>query len=549
MKKTISVLLTLMLLLGVLAGCGGSSNSSSGTTAPAADQAKPADSAKPAESQASAPAEEPAAPKYLRVSLYSYPTDLEPTNGYYGWGLTRMGIGETLVKFDPQLNLQPWLATGWEQVNDETWVFHIREGVKFHNGNTMTAQHVMETIQRSMDKNSRAKNIANIKEMSVDGMDLTIVTNGPYAALVPYLAEPLFTIVDTTADTENFAVMPICTGPYKVEKFDQSVNTRVVKFEEYWDGEPGCDVIDFPYLQDADARAMALQAQDIDVGQALVNKDLGPFQNNPDFVIQSRPSTKTIFCYLNSAGEFLSNKDLRMAIAYAVDRELYSKNYIGGAPATGPYSDTMGWGNDQLKAPNFDPEHAMEILDAAGIVDSDNNGYRELNGKEIVLTLLVAGTSDITVFKPMSEAMQAQLKNVGIHVEINNVESYTEADAVKDNYLDMMYKHVNAGVNNDPQNFLSLYFKTGGSNNFGNYSNAEYDAMMEDLFITLDRDERIAKTVKLSQFLIDDAAALFLGYPDYNLVSTSRVTNFTQYAVDWYCIDQNVTVTTDRPIP
>ena len=549
MKKTISVLLALMLLLGVLAGCGGSSNSSSGTTAPAADQAKPADSAKPAESQASAPAEEPAAPKSLRVSLYSYPTDLEPTNGYYGWGLVRMGIGETLVKFDPQLNLQPWLATGWEQVNEETWVFHIREGVKFHNGNTMTAQHVMETIQRSMDKNSRAKNIANIKEMSVDGMDLTIVTNGPYAALVPYLAEPLFTIVDTTADTENFATMPICTGPYKVEKFDQSVNTRVVKFEEYWDGEPGCDVIDFPYLQDADARAMALQAQDIDVGQALVNKDLGPFQNNPDFVIQSRPSTKTIFCYLNSAGEFLSNKDLRMAIAYAVDRELYSKNYIGGAPASGPYSDTMGWGNDQLKAPNFDPEHAMEILDAAGIVDSDNNGYRELNGKEIVLTLLVAGTSDITVFKPMSEAMQAQLKNVGIHVEINNVESYTEADAVKDNYLDMMYKHVNAGVNNDPQNFLSLYFKTGGSNNFGNYSNAEYDAMMEDLFITLDRDERIAKTVKLSQFLIDDTAALFLGYPDYNLVSTSRVTNFTQYAVDWYCIDQNVTVTTDRPIP
>lgn len=549
MKKTISVLLTLMLLLGVLAGCGGSSNSSSGTTAPAADQAKPADSAKPAESQASAPAEEPAAPKYLRVSLYSYPTDLEPTNGYYGWGLVRMGIGETLVKFDPQLNLQPWLATGWEQVDEETWVFHIREGVKFHNGNTMTAQHVMETIQRSMDKNSRAKNIANIKEMSVDGMDLTIVTNGPYAALVPYLAEPLFTIVDTTADTENFAVMPICTGPYKVEKFDQSVNTRVVKFEEYWDGEPGCDVIDFPYLQDADARAMALQAQDIDVGQALVNKDLGPFQNNPDFVIQSRPSTKTIFCYLNSAGEFLSNKDLRMAIAYAVDRELYSKNYIGGAPASGPYSDTMGWGNDQLKAPNFDPEHAMEILDAAGIVDSDNNGYRELNGKEIVLTLLVAGTSDITVFKPMSEAMQAQLKNVGIHVEINNVESYTEADAVKDNYLDMMYKHVNAGVNNDPQNFLSLYFKTGGSNNFGNYSNAEYDAMMEDLFITLDRDERIAKTVKLSQFLIDDAAALFLGYPDYNLVSTSRVTNFTQYAVDWYCIDQNVTVTDVRSVP
>lgn len=542
MKKTIAILLALIMLLGMLAGCGGSQNTGtpeSASTAPASSGSE----------TAAAPAEEPAAPKYLRVSLYSYPTDLEPTNGYYGWGLTRMGIGETLVKFDPQLNLQPWLATGWEQVDEETWVFHIREGVKFHNGNTMTAQHVMESIQRSMDKNSRAKNIANIKEMSVDGMDLTIVTNGPYAALVPYLGEPLFAIVDTTADTDSFASKPICTGPYMVESFEQSVNTRVVKFADYWDGEPQLDIIDFPYLQDADARAMALQAKDIDVGQALVNKDLGPFQNNSDFVIQSRPSTKTIFCYMNSAGEFLSNKDLRMAVAYAVDRELYSKNFIGGTPATGPYSDTMGWGNDQLSAPSFDPGHAMEILDAAGIVDTDGNGYRELNGKEIVLSLLVAGTSDITVFKPMSEAMQAQLKNVGIHVEINNVESYTEADAVKDNYLDFMYKHVNAGVNNDPQNFLNLYFRTGGSNNFGNYSNAEYDAMIDDLFTTLDRDERIAKTIKLSQFLIDDAAALFLGYPDYNLVSTSRVTNFTQYAVDWYCIDQNVTVTDVRPVP
>ena len=146
-------------------------------------------------------------------------------------------------------------------------------------------------------------------------------------------------------------------------------------------------------------------------------------------------------------------------------------------------------------------------------------------------------------------AGEAQLKNVGIEVIINNVESYTEADAVKDNYLDLMYKHINAGVNNDPQNFLDLYFYTGKQNNFGNYSNPAFDAMMDHLFVTLDRGERIALTEKLSQFLIDDAAGLFLGYPDYNLVSTSRVANLTQYAVDWYCIDQNVTVTDVRPVP
>lgn len=551
MKKAIAILLALVLTVGLLAGCGSSGTTetpSSGT--PSTGSTGGSGSAAPAQS-GGATATESAEPKYLRVSLYSYPTDLEPTNGYYGWGLVRMGIGETLVKFDPQLNLTPWLATDWEQTDDETWVFTIREGVKFHNGNAMTAEIVKDSIQRSMDKNSRAKNIANIKEMRVDGNKLTIVTNGPYAALVPYLAEPLFTIVDTTVDDSDFANKPICTGPYMVEKFDQSVNTRVVKFTDYWDGMPQLDVIDYPYLQDADARAMALQAKDIDIGQALVNKDLAPFQGNSDFVIQSRPSTKTIFCFMNSAGEFLSNWDLRNALGYAIDRELYAKNFIGGAPATGPYSDTMGWGNEKLKAPYFDPDYAMQLMDEAGIVDTDGDGWREMpnGGKKISLSLLVAGTSDITIFKPMSEAMQAQLKNVGIEVIINNVESYTEADAVKDNYLDLMYKHINAGVNNDPQNFLDLYFYTGKQNNFGNYSNPEFDAMMDHLFVTLDRGERIALTEKLSQFLIDDAAGLFLGYPDYNLVSTSRVANLTQYAVDWYCIDQNVTVTDVRPVP
>ena len=114
--------------------------------------------------------------KYLRVSLYSYPTDLEPTNGYYGWSLTRMGIGETLVKFDVDLNCVPWLAESWEQVDDETWVFHIREGVTFHNGNALTAQIAMESIQRSVDMNTRAANIANIKSIRFLSVGITTVS-------------------------------------------------------------------------------------------------------------------------------------------------------------------------------------------------------------------------------------------------------------------------------------------------------------------------------------------------------------------------------------
>lgn len=536
MKRFTSILMATLLIIGAMTGCGGGgstgSSSAAGSTAAAG-----------ATSGAAA-----SGTKYLRVSLYSYPTDLEPTNGYYGWGLTRMGIGETLVKFDKDLNIQPWLATGWEQKNDTTMVFHIRDGVTFHNGNKMTAESVMKSIQRSMDKNTRAKDIANIKTMSVNGNDLTIETNGPYAALLPYLAEPVFTIVDTSVDDSDYANKPIATGPYKVEKFEQTVNIRVVKNEKYWDGTAGCDVIDFPYLVDADARAMALQAGDIDIGQAVVNKDLSSFANNADYIVQSRPSTKTIFSYINEKSKFMSNKQLREALAYAIDRELYAKNFIGGSAGKGPFSDVMGWGNETLKVPNYDPEKAKKMMDDAGIKDSDGDGFRELNGQKITINLIVAGTSDITIYKPMSEAMQAQLKNVGINMEIKNVETFNELDAGKEDYMDLMFKHINAGVNNDPQNFLNLYFYSGKANNFGNYSNKEYDAMIDQLFKTIDRKERIELTKKISQFLIDDTAAYFLGYPDYNNVSLKRVSNFVQYAVDWYLIDKDVTVTTERKL-
>lgn len=479
-------------------------------------------------------------PIEITASLYSYPSDLEPTNGYYGWALTRIGVGETLVRFDENMETVGWLADSWENVDDLTWNFHIREGVTFHNGNALTAEAAMNSIQRAIDNNTRAASISNIASMEANGQTLTIKTNDPYGGLLGYMAEPVFTIVDTSVDTSDYANHPICTGPFMVDSFEQGVNIRVIKNENYWDGTPSVDAINFPYLLDSSAKAMAMQSGELDIAQSLDNVDLAAFEGNDSYKISSKAGTNTIFCYLNVENEFLSDPVIRKAISYAIDRDLYATQFVGGQPAVGPFSTSLSFGQVELDAYEFDVEKAVAMLDEAGYVDTNDNNYREKDGKEISLQLAVVGTTKAATYKSLAEAFQSQLKSIGINIDIIISQLANELD-VKEEY-DMMFKDVNAGSTNDPQNFLSLYFCTGASNTIGNYSNKEVDALVEELKSTFDLTERVNIGAEASQIILDDCGYLFLAYPTYNIVTTSRIGGIKHYPINFYLIDKDVCV-------
>ena len=552
-KKILSLILALVLVCGLLAGCGstgtqstsGGSEASSGSasssgTASSSGAASSSGSAASSGTAASSGDAKADGPVEIIASLYSYPSDLEPTNGYYGWALTRIGAGETLVRFDENMDTVGWLADSWENVDKLTWTFHIREGVTFHNGNPVTAKAVMDSIQRSIDKNTRAASISNINSMSADGQTLSIKTKEPYGALLAYMAEPVFTIVDTSVDTSDYANHPIGTGPFMVESFEPGVSIRVVKYANYWDGEPGVDAITFPFLLDSNARALALQSGELDIAQSLDNADLASFTNNDNYIISSKPGTNTIFCYLNVENEFLSDPVVRKAISYAINRELYADKFVGGVEAVGPFSTCLKFGKASLKGYSYDADKAKQMLDDAGYVDTNKNGYREMNGKEISLQLAVVGTTKAATYKSLAEAFQSQLKAIGINIDIIISQIANETD-VKDHY-DMMFKDVNAGSTNDPQNFLSLYFCTGASNTIGNYSNAEVDALVEELKETFDLDQRAEIGAKAAQIILDDCAYLFLAYPTYNIVTTSRIGGLKHYPVNFYLIDKDICV-------
>ena len=155
---------------------------------------------------------------HLNVAMFMWMEGLDPAEGWNGWTTMRCGIGETLLTADENMDVVPCLADSWEQVDDLTYKFHIRQGVKFSNGNDMTPETVKASIERTAEQNSRGGNLM-LDSIEVDGEYVIFKTTEPYSAFPYYLTEPMCIIVDTTVDTSNYNNAPVCTGPYVCTEF------------------------------------------------------------------------------------------------------------------------------------------------------------------------------------------------------------------------------------------------------------------------------------------------------------------------------------------
>ena len=198
MKKPFRRIFVLLLsLMVVLTGCGGNgSNTGNAGNDNSADVSG-----------------EEATPSHLNVALFLWMEGLDPAIGWNGWTSMRCGIAETLLTANEDMEIVEQLADSWEQVDELTYRFHIRQGVKFSNGNDLTPQAVKESIERTAEMNSRGGNL-KLDSVEVDGEYVIFKTTEPYSSFIYYLTEPMCAIVDTSVDTSNFDSAPVCTGPY-----------------------------------------------------------------------------------------------------------------------------------------------------------------------------------------------------------------------------------------------------------------------------------------------------------------------------------------------
>lgn len=481
----------------------------------------------------------------ITIGVTSFADTLEPTEQYFSWVVSRYGVGENLVKFDENGELVPCLAESWEPSEDQkSWIFKIREGVKFSNGDELTPELVKASIERVYELSDRAESFFKPESIEVDGQNLIITTSEPIASVPGSLADPLFLIVDTSegVDQDAFAQNgPICTGPYVVESFSPTESCVVVRNENYWDGEVPFDKVTLKVIDDQTTRSMALQNGEIDIAINLKTENVKEFEGNDDIQIQELESLRSTYAFMNQNGA-LGDLALRQALLRALDRETYCETLLDGGATAGkaPVPPTLDFGFDELNDENAtDPEGAKQLLADAGYKDIDGDGFVETpSGEKLELNFVIyTSREELNVY---AQAAQSSCKDVGINLKLNTVSYETLLDMRDSGDYDLLIWNVLVANTGDPENYLRENWYSTSPNNTSGYSNKTVDAKLDELAKTFDEDARRDLIIDIQQEIMDDAATVFFGYETTYLFSNKRLTGVTMFPMDYYWLTKDI---------
>lgn len=481
----------------------------------------------------------------ITIGVTSFADTLEPTEQYFSWVVSRYAIGETLVKFDANGELAPCLAESWEPSKDQkSWIFKIREGVKFSNGDEMTPELVKASIERVYAMSDRAESFFKPESIEVDGQNLVITTAEPNASVPGSLADPLFLIVDTSegVDQDSFAMNgPICTGPYVVESFSPTDSCVVVRNENYWDGEVPFEKVTLKCIDDQTTRSMALQNGEIDIAINLKTENVADFEGNDNIEIQQLESLRSTYAFMNQNGA-LGDLKLRQALLRALDKETYCKTLLDGGATAGkaPVPPTLDFGFDELKDENsYNVESAKKLLADAGYKDIDGDGFVETpSGDKLELNFVIyTSREELNVY---AQAAQSSCKEVGINLKLNTVSYETLLDMRDSGDYDLLIWNVLVANTGDPENYLRENWYSASPNNTSGYSNKTVDAKLDELAKTFDEDARKALIIDIQQEIMDDAATVFFGYETTYLFSNKRLTGVTMFPMDYYWLTKDI---------
>jgi peptide/nickel transport system substrate-binding protein len=471
-------------------------------------------------------------------------SNLDPASEWNGWFDSMFGIGETLFKLDDNMIPQPWLVKSYEyNTNDGvTWTFELRDDVNFTNGKKLTAQTVKDSLERTIEVCDRANSQLYIASIAADGQKLTIVTQKPAPTLIHELSDPMC-VIEYVADGIDYEKAPVLTGPFVPERFVQNDIMVVTKFKDYWGGEPKLDRVTFKTFTDGDALTMALQSGEIDAAFDVPSTAFQLFTPDKYNILLTEGSRgQAIFFNFNS--DYVSDVNMREAIAMAIDRKAYVNLLNGTAKvAYGLFPDSLSYGgvsNLKLKvteASNLDDARAK--LAASGYTDSDGDGWLEKNGKNINLIIAVGSGGNDSLF---AQSLQSRLKEIGLKLDIK---TYENANTLySDNDFDIGMSGLMMAPTGNPQYFINLAFITGGSRNEGHYSNPEVDSLAKELETTYGQAKRDEITFKIEQIIIDDVSYVVFANRLADCVTKAEVKGIVMNPSEYYIIDKNTDIIT-----
>ena len=464
---------------------------------------------------------------------------LNPHDNYSGWSALRYGVGETLFKYNDNMEVEPWLATDYEFVDDTTVKITLRDGVKFSSGRTMDAQAVKECLENLVKVHDRAPSDMKIDYIDADGLTLTIYTTEPCPAIINYLGDPYGAIIDMEygVQGEGGNANVAGTGPYIAEKVTPT-QIDLVKNENYWGGDVKVDKVTVKSFSDGSALTAALQTGDIQGTYGLQYDNYALFDGNPEYTINSCATSRCFFGQFNFESEIMQDQNIRKAIEMGIDKEGFCSVIMEGRglPAKAAFPDSFSYGNEAVETVSYDPEGAKKLLEESGWKDTDGDGYADKDGQKLTIDWLTYPTR---LEQPkLAEYAQATLKEIGIDVVVNNTSDHMTYAA--DGDFDVYVSSTTTAPTGDPEYFFTSTVV--GPKNYGKYENKEVTALTEKLHQAFEPEERAKLATELQQKILDDDGFFFVSHLNMGIVTKSNVKGMAAHLCDYYEITADLDV-------
>ena len=464
--------------------------------------------------------------------------NVNPHEDYAGWACIRYGVGETLVHYSDSMEIEPWLAKSWENVDELTWTLTLQDGVTFHSGRVMDAEAVKECLEHLIATHDRAPGDLMIHSIEADGQTLTITTTAPRPALLNYLGDPYGCIIDVRAGFDGGLVSG--TGPYIATECESGNHLTLVKNENYWNGTPQIDKLTIRTISDGDTLAMALQSGNIDAAYGMAYESYPLFEND-NFTFSQIATSRAFFAWMNYKSPVVSDSAVRKAIAMGIDKEGFVKTLLrgNGYPGNGAFPAGFAFGGDKVTTETYDPEGAKRVLEEAGWSDTDGDGIREKDGVELTIRWLTYPSRQELPL--LAESVQSTLGEIGIRVEINSTADHNKIRADSSAW-DVYASAMVTAPTGDPEYFFTSCCLDSSAVNNGHFHSDALEELERRMATEFDADKRAELAVQMQQAILDDNGYVFCSFLQMSQISRSNVIGYVAHACDYYQVTANLDI-------
>ncbi|HSI67573.1 MAG TPA: glutathione ABC transporter substrate-binding protein [Planococcus sp. (in: firmicutes)] len=521
-KKALWSLLMVLVLAMVLAACAGGGDDDTTTGDTDSEEDATTDNGEGAEGGD------------LSLAVLSDASSLDPHGSNdVPSSVVQANIYETLVNRDENNEIIEGLAESWEQVDETTWSFQLREGVMFHDGEEFNAEVVKMNLDRIRDEaiaSPRFFLYEMITEVEVVGdYEVNITTEYPFAPLLAHLSHNGGGMISPASIEADYEALeggsdpgsviseePVGTGFFKFDTWNVGSEIRLVKNEDYWGEGAHVDSVSFRVVPDSQVRAADLETGNVHIIDPVQPNEVERINNSGVASVLQTASSSLAYLGFNTEKEPFNDPLVRQAISLAIDREAIITGIYDdfGIPAIGPLAPGIFGYTEDIDAVEFNMDEARALLEEAGMEEGFSTSI---------------WTNDNPQRQSIAVLVQEALAELNIEVSIEVMEFGTYLDQTAAGEHDMFVLGWSNPTGDADYGMYALFHSSqkGNPGNRSFYENPEVDALLDEGRREADPAVREEIYAEVAQLLTDDAPMAFLLHTEYLNGISDDVTGFS----------------------